>query len=406
MEMIKLKVPKLRFPELQDNLESFKMSSLGEFAGGGTPDTAKKNYWKGNIPWISSSDIEEDNITKIKIYRFINKEAIKESATKVIPSNSILFVSRVGVGKLVVTKTEICTSQDFTNFISKKVDSHYLGYYFLSNNNLLKRYSQGTSIKGLTTGDIKSIKVTIPRLQEQQKIASFLSSVDKKLEQLQKKKELLEQYKKGMMQKIFKQEIRFKDANGKDYPTWRKGAISDFGYFYYGKSAPKFSISLDAPTPCVRYGELYSTYNEVINDIKSYTNIDKKNLRFSKGGEVLVPRVGEDPLDFANCSYLPLPDVAIGEMISVYNTKENGLFITFYFNAMMRKSFAKMVEGGNVSNLYYKYLEDIEMEIPCIEEQTKIANFLSAIDDKIDLVAIEIEKVSQFKKGLLQQMFV
>nr|WP_298247333.1 restriction endonuclease subunit S [uncultured Christiangramia sp.] len=116
--------------------------------------------------------------------------------------------------------------------------------------------------------------------------------------------------------------------------------------------------------------------------------------------------MGEDPLDFANCSYLPLPDIAIGEMISVYNTKENGLFITYYFNAMMRKSFAKMVEGANVSNLYYKYLEDIEMEVPCKEEQNKIVKLLSSIDNKIESIKIEIEQTIMFKKGLLQQMFV
>ena len=151
---------------------------------------------------------------------------------------------------------------------------------------------------------------------------------------------------------------------------------------------------------------LRKNIDNLVRGIKSYTNIEPKNLKFSKGGEVLVPRVGEDPLDFANCSYLPLKDVAIGEMISVYNTKENGLYITYYFNASMKRKFGKVVEGGNVSNLYFKYLEDIPVSIPSKEEQTKIASFLSALDAKIDTVSTAIIQTQDFKKGLLQQMFV
>ena len=79
----------------------------------------------------------------------------------------------------------------------------------------------------------------------------------------------------------------------------------------------------------------------MVNEIYSYTSMPKEKLRFSKGGEILIPRVGEDPLDFAKCVYLPQKDIAIGEMISVYNTKENPLFLTYYFNTKMKYEFAK-----------------------------------------------------------------
>mgnify|MGYP000492390765 CR=1 FL=1 len=185
----------------------------------------------------------------------------------------------------------------------------------------------------------------------------------------------------------------------------RRKSLGDFGYFYYGKSAPKWSVTEDAKTPCVRYGELYSTFGEYILDIKSHTNIPPENLKFSKGGEVLVPRVGEDPLDFAYCSFLPISDVAIGEMISVYNTKESGLFFTYYINSKLKKAFARVVEGGNVSNLYYKYLENINVTIPSLDEQDKIIDFLSAVDNKIELLRQKQELLGEYKKGLMQQIF-
>lgn len=199
--------------------------------------------------------------------------------------------------------------------------------------------------------------------------------------------------------------LRFKDNNGNDYPNWVNSTIGKSGYFYYGKSAPKWSITDTATTPCVRYGELYTTHNIIVKKIYSYTNIPKENLKFSTGNEVLVPRVGEEPLDFCKCCYLPFKDVAIGEMISVYNTKNSPLFISYMFNGTMKYKFARLVEGGNVSNLYYSYLENISINLPCLEEQKKIANFLSTVDKKITNLENIITSLENQKKGLLQQIF-
>ena len=167
--------------------------------------------------------------------------------------------------------------------------------------------------------------------------------------------------------------------------AWEQRKLGEYGYFYYGKSAPKWSVVKEGGTPCIRYGELYTKFNSIVDRVYSRTNIDVNKLKLSKGGEVLVPRVGEDPLDFANCAYLPFPNIAIGEMISVFNTKQNPLFMTYYFNSQLRREFAKRVEGGNVSNLYYAYLENIKMSVPKKEEQDKISTFIKDFDTLISL---------------------
>lgn len=196
-------------------------------------------------------------------------------------------------------------------------------------------------------------------------------------------------------------ELRFSQFD----KEWEKTTIADIGEFYYGRSAPKWSITDDATIPCVRYGELYTKHKGTVKEIYSYTNIERNKLRFSKGGEILIPRVGEDPMDFAKCSYLPFSGVAIGEMISVYNTDQNPVFITAYFNSQMKYEFAKRVEGASVSNLYYSYLKDINLRIPTIEEQQKIGDFFSELDCQIELEEQKLEKLEEQKKGYMQKIF-
>lgn len=196
-------------------------------------------------------------------------------------------------------------------------------------------------------------------------------------------------------------EVRFPGFTG----DWEQRKMGAFGYFYYGKSAPKWSVTEDAKTPCVRYGELYTKHSEKIDKIYSYTNIPKEDLKFSTGNEVLVPRVGEDPLDFANCAWLSIPDVAIGEMISVYNTEQNPLFTSYMFNSKLKYEFAKRVEGGNVSNLYFAYLEDIPVSFPSFAEQEKIASLFDEISSLITLHQRKLNNVKNLKAGLLQKMF-
>jgi len=186
---------------------------------------------------------------------------------------------------------------------------------------------------------------------------------------------------------------------------WEQRKIGEWGYFYYGHSCPKWSVTEDATTPCIRYGELYTKFGSKIEKVYSYTNIPKESLRFSKGTEVLMPRVGEDPLDYNHCTWLSLANIAIGEMISVYNTEQNPLFTTVMFNATLKHEFAKRVEGGSVTNLYYEKLLDIPVSFPNIEEQKKVARLFDNIDRLITLHQRKCNALVSAKKFYLQNLF-
>jgi len=198
-----------------------------------------------------------------------------------------------------------------------------------------------------------------------------------------------------------KPKIRFKGYED----DWEQRKLDGWGTFYYGRSCPKWSVTEDATIPCIRYGELYTKFGAKIDRVYSYTNMPPENLRFSKGTEVLIPRVGEDPMDYNHCTWLSMPDVAIGEMISVFNTDNNPLFTATMFNATLQNEFAMRVEGGSVTNLYFEKLKNIEVSFPSIQEQEKIAAYFENLDHLITLHQRKCEETKSLKKYMLQKMF-
>ena len=198
-----------------------------------------------------------------------------------------------------------------------------------------------------------------------------------------------------------KPKIRFKGYTDE----WEQRKLDNWGSFYYGRSCPKWSVTEDATIPCIRYGELYTKFGAKIDKVYSYTNMSPENLRFSKGTEVLIPRVGEDPMDYNHCTWLSMPNVAIGEMISVFNTDNNPLFTATMFNATLQNEFAMRVEGGSVTNLYFEKLKNIEVLFPSIAEQERIAAYFERLDNLITLHQRKCEQAKKLKKYMLQKMF-
>ena len=207
----KLNVPNLRFKEFEGEWEVESIKDVADFMGGGTPSSSNESFWQGTIPWVSSSDIVENDIKNISISRYITEEAIAHSATKLCPAPSILIVSRVGVGKIALSKEAICTSQDFCNLINIKVEPIFLTYCL---SQIMKRKSmevQGTSIKGITTSEIQKISINIPSLQEQKKIGKILSLLDERIATQNKIIEDLKKLKCAIIEKVYS------EIQGKEY---------------------------------------------------------------------------------------------------------------------------------------------------------------------------------------------
>jgi len=402
-------MPKLRFPEFRDDWIVKILGDLGKLIGGGTPDKSVVEYWQGDIPWVSSSDIFEDDIYTMSVTRFINEKSISESATKLVPKGSVLFVSRVGTGKLAVNDKDVCTSQDFTNFLPKKIYNYFLGYFFIANKSALISLGQGTSIKGFSKGDLEKFEVIFPSPLEQEKIADCLSSIDDLITAQTQKLDTLKTHKKGLMQQLFPAEgetlpkLRFPEF--RDTPTWKERTLNEIADLYKGKGISKADIDVQGKVPCIRYGELYTIYSEVIETVFSKTSNPPSDLFFSRKNDVIIPASGETKIDIAKASCVMHDNVALGGDLNVIRSSHNGVFLSYYLNGPKKVDIAKIAQGDTVVHLYPSQLQLLEIGLPIADEQKKIADCLSSIDELITAQTHKLATLKTHKKGLMQQLF-
>ena len=364
--------------------------------GGGTPSKSEEKYWNGSIPWISSSDMTEDSVTRINISRYINYNAIDNSATKLCPENTIHIVSRVGVGKVAISHMPLCTSQDFTNFISNDLNDRLFLTYYLSV--IMKKKSQqtqGTSIKGITSEEIKKLRVYLPSLLEQEKIANFLSLVDERIEQQRQLVEALKRYKRGLFLRLYD------DCDKKEYK------ISEIGKYCSTGTLSKDDVDEFGKYPCILYGELFTKYNEIIKQVSSSTNITPTYL--SGNNEVLFPSsTTADALSLIFPSSLKIENIFLGGdlfVIKLYG-KFDSDFISYLLNYVYKTKLARYTQGITIIHLHYTDIKDQILDIPDINTQHKVAGIVNIIDMLIDKHTDKLNAQIELKKGFLQQMFI
>ena len=198
-------VPEIRFSGFTDDWEQRKLREVADKTyGGGTPKTSIEEYWQGNIPWIQSQDLSENKVFGVEPRKYINQKAIENSATKIIPKNSIAIITRVGVGKLALMPISYCTSQDFLSLSSLKINELYATYVIYKMLQIEKEKVQGTSIKGITSAELLSKKIDVPiKYAEQQKIGEYFSNLDHLITLHQRKLDKLKTLKKAMLEKMF-----------------------------------------------------------------------------------------------------------------------------------------------------------------------------------------------------------
>ena len=405
--------PKIRFKGYEDDWERRKLSEVYQNIGNAFVGTATPYYVEEGHFYLESNNVKDGQInhnTEI----FINDEFYERQKDKWLHTGDMVMVQSGHVGHAAVIPEEMdnTAAHALIMFRNPKVsiEPYFFNYQFQTDKSKKKieNITTGNTIKHILASDMQNFIIDVPDYAEQGKIAQYFCNLDHLITLHQRKCEETKTLKKYMLQKMFPQngtnvpEVRF----GGFTDAWEQRKLDDWGTFYYGRSCPKWSVTEDATIPCIRYGELYTKFGAKIDKVHSYTNMSPENLRFSKGTEVLIPRVGEDPRDYNHCTWLSMPNVAIGEMISVFNTKNNPLFTATMFNATLQNQFAMRVEGGSVTNLYFEKLKNIEVSYPTLEEQKKIADFFEKLDFLITLHQRKCDELVKIKKYMLQNMFV
>lgn len=391
-----LNVPHLRFPEFSGEWDSFKLVELGKFIGGGTPSSSNLSFWTGSIPWISSSDIKEDNINNISISRYITEDAIEKSATKYCPAPVILIVSRVGVGKVALSHTSLCTSQDFCNIIEIKCHPVFLSYNLLRTMKRKSREVQGTSIKGITSDELQKIRVFIPKNKdEQNKISNLLTLLD---ERIATQNKIIEDLKK-LKSAIIDYAINSLDTDfakfGSLYETAGEGGTpttSNASFYDNGK------------IPFVKIDDLKQKYLTENKDFITELGLQKssawlvptRSILFSNGATIGEITITTYPV----CTKQGILGIVPKSNIDVE-------FLYYFMSSTyFKKAISRIVTEGTMKTAYLKDIANILCPIPTKEKQQGIAKMPSALNSKIDYEQSLLKLFIMQKQYLLRQMFI
>ncbi|MBI6068349.1 restriction endonuclease subunit S [Clostridium perfringens] len=395
-------VPKLRFKGFEDE---WKKEVLGDLI----VEKIEKTEDKGKYP-LYSLTIESGVVPKSDRYEreFLVK---KEGNFKIVNNNDFVYnPMNLRFGALAIYKGDfpVSVSGYYNVFSFKNRGLEKFWDNYLKTDRMMYLYNTIATgsleeKKRVHYSQFKELKLPMPSLQEQEKIANFLSKVDSIIEKQEKKVEYWNSYKKGMMQKIFSQKIRFKDGNGMDYPEWEKKNLK----YVLSEISEKTKENN-------QYEVLSSTANGVFKqseyfnrEIASADNTGYKILRLNQ--IVLSPQ----NLWLGNINYNNKYDMGIvSPSYKIFNINKNlnEKYISYIIKTdrMLYGYKQASEQGASVvrRNLNMDLFYDILINIPCVEEQEKIANFLSNIDNIIEKESKKLEELKQWKKGLLQQMFV
>lgn len=383
----KSNVPKLRFPEFEG---AWNTTTLGKITKifDGTHQTP--NYVKHGVPFFSVEHVTANQFENTKL---ISHEVFERENEKVKLERNDILMTRIGdIGTARLIDWDVQASfyvslallkKDPTNFISGFLSSYIHTPYVARE--LYRRTIHVAFPKKINLGEISNCKLHLPTLTEQRKIAEFFSAVDTKIAQLAEKKRLLEDYKKGCMQQLFSQKIRFKDENGNEFPDWEEKRLGEVARIRTGEK------DVNEGNPHGIYPFFTCAKQHTYSDSYSF-NSDA--ILIAGNGEVGHCMKYSGKFEAYQRTYV-LTDFA---------TLFDYLFV--YMSTKFTEHVVTQKQMGAMPYIKLSALKDFPISFPHPDEQRKIADFLSALDRKIERVTEEHRQAQTFKKGLLQQMFV
>ena len=378
-------VPEIRFSGFTEDWEQRKLSELSEKTfGGGTPKTSNESFWKGNIPWIQSSDLIEGSLFDIEPRKYISQEAVDKSATKLVPENSVAIVTRVGVGKLAFMPFSYATSQDFLSLSVLKTEPQFTVYALYKKLQSELNAVQGTSIKGVTKNELLAKEIMIPCYEEQEKIGSYLHSLDHLITLHQRKCEETKTLKKYMLQKMFPQnghsvpEIRFSGFT-EDWEQRKFADVVDIG------SGMDYKHLEEGNIPVYGTGGYLLSVNKALSDDKDAIGIGRK-------GTIDKPYILRAPFWTVDTLFYCIP-------------KEN-YDLDFTSCIFQNVDWKKKDESTGVPSLSKVIINNVETATPTMDEQQKIGEYFSNLDHLITLHQHKCEELQNIKKFMLKNMFI
>ena len=405
MNQIKQGYKQTKVGIIPEDWEIVKLGKLTTVETGKTPLRSNKQFWdNGTINWATTTEVNETYI--VSTNEKITNQAVAELKMKILPINTILLAmygQGKTRGKVALLRIESTINQAFASIKpNKNYSTNFIFNYLDKSYEKIRDLSHGSNQDNLNLDIVKALQIPLPPLKEQEKIAEILTTWD---EAITKQTELLEAkelQKKALMQKLLSGEVRFDGFSDK----WKEVRIDKLFDFKKGQELSKEKLEKNGIFECILYGELYTTYSEVISEIKSKTNI-KEGIK-SKIDDILIPAsTTTSAIDLAIASTIQKDNVLIGGDINILRKKTNninGEFISKYLTHIKKMEIAKYAQGITIIHLYSKDFKHLKIQLPSLPEQQKIAEVLSLADDEINLLKNELEELNLQKKALMQKL--
>ncbi len=405
----KKNVPELRFPGFEGEWEEKKLGDIATFAKGKLG--AKKDVSQNGVPIILYGEL----YTKYGaiVSKIFSKTDIPENKLKIAKKNDVLIPSSgetaidIATASCIYLNKGVAVGGDINILTPQKQDDRFISLSINGiNKNELSKYAQGKTVVHLYNNDIKNLKIVFPsEFEEQVRIGDFFSKLDRQIELEEQKLELLQQQKKGYMQKIFSQELRFKDENGEEYPEWEEKQLGEVAEIIGGG-------------PPSTKNKLY--WNGEINWF-SPIEIGNKTYVYSS-----QKKITEEGLRKSSAKILPVGTILFTSRAGIGKTailaKESttnqgfqsivprkGVLDSYYVYTISNilKILAEKVSAGSTfSEISKKQMEQLNLNIPMIKEQKNISKFFSKFDNLIEIQERKLKLLKQQKQGLLQKMFI
>ena len=388
---------------LADSLPLVRLGDVSSMGSGGTPKSSVPHYYGGGIPWVSIADITSCGKYINQTYKTLSEEGLKASAAKVYEPNVVLYAMYASLGECSISKERVTSSQAILGIKpGARLDTEFLYYFLQSIKSNVKAMGQQGTQSNLNAGMVKDFLIPLPTLAVQREIAKMLADTDlliSSTERLIAKKQSIMQ---GVIQKLLSGHSRLPGYSG-EWDELRLGEISSGSR---GAGLSKSSISADAHTPCLLYGELFTTYERIIESVKSHTN-EVSGVK-STGGEVLIPgSTTTTAEDLATASALLQEGVLIGgdvNIISPDQNKADSAWLAYYLSSQRKRQIAELGQGTTIVHLYVRSLLGISIALPSISEQKAIVGVLQDSREEIRVLERRLQSTRQIKQGMMQEL--
>jgi len=377
------------FVELQD---------VCRFISGGTPSTKVPEYFMGTIPWITGADLNGNVITKARQY--ITEEAIQNSATNIVPKGNILLVTRTGVGKVAVAGVDICISQDFTGLeLDKtKVDEWYLLYYLRSQEEALTSQQRGATIQGITRDVVETLKIPLPPLTEQKRIASLLRRADR----LRFVRRTAHDLGDALLQSVFLEMFGKPEENPKGFDVFELGEIGtlDRGR---SKNRPRNAPELyGGKYPFIQTGDIANAGSYISSYQQTYSDLGLKQSKMWKAGTLCITIAANIAktaiLTFDAC----FPDSVVG---FVPNKEKTNVEYVQYWLSFKQKELEDNAPESAQKNINLEILRGLAIPVPPLSLQEEFAGVVARVESLRGRMGESERQVEGLFESLLAEAF-